>query len=543
VLILNVIQGPDKGRRFELPDNEPQLIGRSSEALPLTDTTISRRHAELTPDEGQWLINDLSSSNGTYVNGRRIVEQTLLKPGDQIRTGATIFVYGRPSEAQTSAKAVRVLGEDRLDFAVEKTVSSGEESIIMAVPEPAQAAARHLKILYDVMALIGSEIERQPLLTRVMDAIFEHFKADRGFILMRDAAGRPEPVVVRHRRQPRTEDEQRISVSRTIVQHVMSHSQGVLSSNAMTDTRFAGGDSVKAYGIRSAICVPIIHREKMYGVIYIDSKMANYTFTEDQLRLLTAIGMQTGLALANADLYQQQLQRARLAAVGETVASLSHSIRNILQAMRGGAEVIELGLRKKDLTVVTSGWDVLSRNLDRIFDMTMNMLTFSKHRKPEFSMVILPALLAEIATLFRPQCERRGVELRTELDETMPPIPADSSGVHQAVMNLLTNALDAVDLHTGVITIRCRYDEATHEATIDIADNGPGMDADTRAQIFTPFYSTKGLRGTGLGLAVTKKVIEEHGGKISVQTEPGRGTTFTLHLSTETRADPSATHA
>ena len=90
MLVLSVIQGPDKGRTYELPANEPQLIGRSSEALPSTDTTMSRRHAELTPDDGEWFIRDLSSQNGTYVNGVKIAERTRLRVGDQVRTGSTL---------------------------------------------------------------------------------------------------------------------------------------------------------------------------------------------------------------------------------------------------------------------------------------------------------------------------------------------------------------------------------------------------------------------------------------------------------------------
>ena len=95
MLILTVIQGPDKGRRFELPDNEPQMIGRSSESLPLTDRSISRRHAELTPDDGSWFINDLHSANGSFVNGVRVNGRRLLQQGDQIRIGTTLFLYGR----------------------------------------------------------------------------------------------------------------------------------------------------------------------------------------------------------------------------------------------------------------------------------------------------------------------------------------------------------------------------------------------------------------------------------------------------------------
>jgi signal transduction histidine kinase len=539
MLVLNVIQGPDKGRRFELPDTEPQLIGRSSEALPLTDSTISRRHAELTPDEGKWYINDLNSANGTFVNGQRITDLTLLRSGDQIRTGSTLMVFGRVS--LLSAKPIRVLGPDVIDSAVEAAVPARDDSVITASPDPSAAAQLHLKIIYECMQLVGSIFDKQLLLERVTDLVFEQFEPDRGFILLRDTPeDRLEPFVVRYRRPPKP-GEEKISVSRTIVQHVLTQSQGVLSSNAMVDKRFSAGESVHAFGIHSAICVPIKFRERVFGVIYIDSKVANLTFSPEQLRLMIAIGAMTGMALANAELYQSGVSRARLAAVGETVASLSHSIRNILQALRGGGEVVELGLRKKDLNLVSNGWDILSRNLDRIFELTMNMLAFSKQRKPEFEMVDVAKLLQEIAELMHPQCDKRNVALITEFDPDMPQIPADPSGLHQAVMNLLSNALDAVEPGGGVITLRCEYLPRTHEAIISVADNGPGLDAESRAKIFSPFYSTKGLRGTGLGLAVTRKIVQEHGGKIDVHSAPQQGATFTLTFSSEWGHDPSAT--
>ncbi|MEX2671460.1 MAG: ATP-binding protein [Phycisphaeraceae bacterium] len=540
MLVLNIIQGPDKGRQFELPDDEPQLIGRSSEALPLTDPTISRRHAELTPDDGNWVVHDLSSANGTYVNGTRIMKPTVLRAGDQVRTGSTLFVFGRTPAV--AAKPVRVLAAGRIDASVEATVSSNDDSLIMASPEPSAAAAGHLKILYDLMQLIGSIFDRQLLLERVMDLVFEHFAPDRGFVLLGGPEDlKPEPVVVRYRMAQPTEEDSRFTVSRTIVQHVMTRVEGVLSSNAMSDRRFSAGESIQAYGIRSAICVPLKFRERIFGVIYIDSKIANYTFTEDQLRLMTAIGAQTGLALANADLYQQGLAQARLAAVGETVASLSHSIRNMLQALRGGAEVVELGLRKKDLECVSSGWEVLSRNLDRIFDLTMNMLAFSKQRKPEFDNVDLAELVKEVSELMRPQFEKRNVKLITNCHPELPMVPADVNGLHQVIVNLLGNALDAVEPEDGCVTLECSFDEGRQRATILVSDNGEGIEEENLKQVFTPFYSTKGLRGTGLGLAVAKKIIQEHGGAIDMKSETGQGTRFTITLSAQNRIDPAAT--
>ncbi len=544
MLILNILQGPDRGRRFELPDTEPQIIGRSSEALPLNDMTISRRHAELTPDDGHWYINDQKSANGTFVNGVRISKPTLLRSGDQIRVGSTLLVFGRMGGRRSTDHPVRVMRSDEMDSAVERTVPSNEDSVIMAVPDPTADAARQLTVLYQLMQLVGSNFDRTVLLDRVMDLVFDNFEADRGFILlMDDEEERPDPAVVRYRRKPRDEEDRRIMASRTIVQHVIHESEGVLSSNAMSDKRFSSGDSVQAYGIRSVICVPIKFHDKIYGVLHIDSQIANYTFTEDQLHLMTAIGALTGMALSNAELYQQGLMNVRLAAVGETVASLSHSIKNILQGMRGGAEVVEMGFSREDMNLLTNGWAVLSRNLDRIYELTMNMLAYSKQRKPEMEMVQLKTLLSDMEDLIQPQCDRRDIALITECEGDMPPIPADPGGLHQAIVNLLNNAMDAVDPGQGVVTLRCEYDPIRHIARIIVSDNGTGIDAETRRQIFQPFYSTKGQRGTGLGLAVTRKVIEEHGGRIAVESEPGEGTTFTIQLPTETRRDPSATSA
>ncbi len=538
MLILTVFQGPDKGRRFELPDNEPQVIGRSSEALPLTDQSISRRHAELTPDNGRWLINDQESSNGTFVNGQRVTRRRLLHPGDQIRTGQTLMLFGQEAAAARQ-HGVRVARSGEMDVAVTSTVASNEDSMILAVPEPSEAAAVQLKVIYELTQLIGSTLEQQELLERVMDLIFEYFQADRGFVLlMGENREKPDPAVVRHRVKPKRKQESQITVSKTIVQHVVSKGEGVLSANAMTDKRFSSGDSVQNYAIRSAMCVPIKFKDRLFGVIHVDSQIANFTYTEDQLRLLTAIGMQTGLALANATLYAERLQRERLAAVGQTVASLSHSIKNILQGMRGGADVVDLGLKKDNMKVVRSGWEIVSRNLERIYGLTMNMLAYSKQRMPEMELTNLSKLLEEVVALVQQQYDNREVALIVDFDQDMPPIPVDPAGVHQAVLNLLHNALDAVPMKIGAVSMRSEYDAEGQRARIHVIDNGPGIDPENRRRLFEPFYSTKGQRGTGLGLVVTKKIVEEHGGTIDVHSVPSQGTTITLNFSLNPPAAP-----
>ncbi len=528
-MVLSALKGPDQGRRFEVPDNEPQQIGRSSESLPLTDRTISRRHAELTPDNGDWYINDLHSANGTYVNGVLVTEPRRLHVGDQIRVGMSLLLFGdEPYEASTS---VRMVGRSEIDISVEYTAMSSDESMIMAVPDPAAAAQFQLDVVYELTALIGSATDRQELLEKVMDVIFGYFKADRGFILLQDDTEHdPKPIVVRHRKRSEGKQVSESTISRTIVRYVTRKGIGVLSANAMNDVRFASGDSVQSYGIRSAMCAPIRYKDRMFGVIHLDSQVKNYTHTEDQLQLLTAIGVHTGLALANAHLYDQRLRQERLAGVGQTVASLSHSIKNILQGMRGGADVVDLGLKKNSMAVVHNGWQIVARNQQRIYELAMNMLAYSAQRQPELEMVNLPQLLDEAVLLIQKQFDTKKVAMITDFAADLPPIPVDSSGIHQAVLNLLSNGLDAVEPETGAVTLRCEFDTDRQQVLIRVMDNGAGMTEANQQRLFEPFYSTKGYRGTGLGLVVTRKIIAEHDGTVQVESKPGEGTMFLISL-------------
>jgi signal transduction histidine kinase len=245
----------------------------------------------------------------------------------------------------------------------------------------------------------------------------------------------------------------------------------------------------------------------------------------------------------NARLLDQRMQEERLAAVGSAVASLSHSIKNILQGMRGGSDVVELGLRKNSMDVMVKGWDIVRRNQEKIYQLTLNMLQFSKQRQPELSMEHLLPMFKDLAGLVQSQFDAKGVALITDVEPDLPPVPIELSGIHQAVLNLLQNALDACEPDTGVVTLACRFDELDQEVRIIVRDNGIGMSRATQRELFQPFRSTKGYGGTGLGLVVTRKIVQEHGGEIAVQSKLKQGTTFTISLPTEYDREPAATHS
>ena len=564
------------------------MVGRESRNLPLTDNTVSRRHAELKPEDGEWQLFDLGSANGTYINGQRVYNPYKLKVGDQIRVGRTLLVFGaQPGVTRTSSGAVSLAGEEAgMDSAIMHTVSSNDDSMVLAVPDPAAAALGNLKILYQLGASLGSSFGTDQVLEVVMDLVFEHVKADRGIILFRDEDESQEliPKVVRRRdddkddarpdaKNPKTSKgkspadkpaapkpaEEKIHASRTIINHVLSTGEGVLSSNAMADRRFSKGKSVHNLGIRSALCVPIKQRrlnvkaqaspdqssDEIIGVIYIDSSVKNYTYSPDQLRLLTFIGLQAGMAVQNATLYQQQLQAERLAAIGETTAALSHSIKNILQALRGGADVVEMGLNAANVPQATKGWRIVDRNLEKIYNLTMNLLAYSRPREPKLEMINPKVLIGECVELIASAANERGIMVVADVDADQPPVPMDPDGMHQVLMNLLSNALDAVDPQSGgLIRVVCRFDTENNQTVLEVIDTGAGIPSSMMKHMFQLFHSTKGNRGTGIGLAVAKKIVNEHDGSITVKSEAGKGTTFTIRLPVYQAeiADPSHTH-
>jgi signal transduction histidine kinase len=584
--VLRVIQGPDKGRLFELPDTLAQLLGRSSEALALSDNTVSRRHAELTPDGGVWFVRDLGSQNGTFVNGVRVEGRVPLRAGDQLRIGLTLMSFGTSAEPPLRTSPVRLAGPERVSTSIERAIASSEDSVILAleldapVPGPGSGAGvgpggtvggtvfggvagGSLRALYKVTTLISALPERQALLEGVLDIAFSEIGPERGCVVLIEHGEQRAAVarVAGKGAEPRQRSgpdgpAPRMDVPRTILQHALEKSEGVLSTNAMADPRFRKGDSVQRLSVRSAMCAPIRSGQRTLGAIYLDSSAGAGQFTAERLQLLNAIGQQTGLALVHDELLEQRLSTERLATMGQTVAMLSHSIKNILQGLRGGADVVEMGLKKDDLKLARGGWPIVKRNLDRIIGLTMNMLAYSRPRALDLELTSVPALLDDCAQLMGDLCKLRGVALILDADPEMPPVPLDAALIHQAVMNLLSNAVEAVDARTGAVTASAsftpepgqeRKDSAGGAArgrvTISVSDNGPGITPEHQRRVFEPFFTTKGIRGTGLGLVVTRRIVEQHGGTIRVVSEPGKGALLEVVIPVDPASgiDPSAT--
>jgi signal transduction histidine kinase len=256
---------------------------------------------------------------------------------------------------------------------------------------------------------------------------------------------------------------------------------------------------------------------------------------------MVAIGHQAGLAIENTIFYNDKIQAERLAAVGQTIATLSHHIKNILQGIRGGSYLIDLGLNDKDDSIVRRGWTIVEKNQTKIYNLVMDMLSFSKDREPALEPADLNETVGDVVELMQSRAAELGVGLSWQPSPDLPRVMIDAEGIHRAVLNIVTNAIDAGEgAQNACVAVKTEWDPEGALARIAISDNGVGIDETDIPSMFQIFSSSKGARGTGLGLPVSQKIVREHGGKISVTSRPGLGATFVIELPMTRRVDPKA---
>jgi signal transduction histidine kinase len=217
--------------------------------------------------------------------------------------------------------------------------------------------------------------------------------------------------------------------------------------------------------------------------------------------------------------------------VGQTIAMLSHHIKNILQGIRGGSYVVELGLEQHDEANIRKGWSMVDRNLNKISTMVLDMLTFSKEREPDPVPSDVNKVVGEVVELVAAKAGEQKVSVEWLPGENIPILAFDPEGIHRAVLNIAGNAVDACeDREGGIVTVRTEHLPAESLVRITVEDNGVGIPPEDLDRIFTIFVSGKGSRGTGLGLSVSRKILQEHGGNISVSSTVGQGSRFSLEF-------------
>ena len=236
------------------------------------------------------------------------------------------------------------------------------------------------------------------------------------------------------------------------------------------------------------------------------------------------------------DLQNQLMQSQRYAAIGQVFTGIQHSMKNMLNACKGGAYMVRTGLAKDKRKMLVEGWEIVEEGINSLTGMSLDMLKYVKEWKPKLTRVDLAEVVAEIFRVIKPTAADKGVQFRLALPDKIPTVLCDARMIHSAALDIVSNALDAClwkdyeKDEVPEVVIGVHQSRDGQEAVIEVTDNGCGMTDEVKANIFTPFFSTKSKAGTGLGLSITSRMIGVHGGKIDVESTPDVGTVFRIVL-------------
>ena len=535
---LLVKQGEYAGQRMEL-SGQKQTIGRSKQCdIRLPDSSVSRNHAVIyAKTDGAFAIEDVGSTYGTFFNGKKLKKATLTQK-TSLQFGAVLVEFYIDDAEHADPSRREVPSVDTADLPENYTIlhvlseQDAKSGIISdqedpdALNEKLHVLEKRLNTAYEISAIISSTYELSELFKKIFRSIFDTIKVERvSILLVNEDTGE----LIHQASMDLNEGEEEALYSSTIVKKVIKNGQSLLLRNAQTAAEFDTSHSIFAYNIRSAMCVPLRTREKIIGVINVDASGESF-FTQEDLQLLTLIGNQAGVVIQNARLIEENIKAERLAAVGQTVASLAHCIKNILQGIKGGSSLVDEGLNTGNSDMLGMAWTLVKSSQQRISELVLNMLDYSKERKPAYHRADLHDHMQNIFELMRDRAKEKNVSVEFVYNCEKMKVECDSMGIYRATLNLMTNAIDAVEKSQGNVMLHVSPSQNQEYLLIKVSDDGTGIPPEVKDKLFEAFHSTKDSKGTGLGLAVSKKIVTEHKGDIIVDTKLGEGTTFTIKL-------------
>lgn len=512
-------------------------IGRHrTNDVVLHDAAVSRFHAEIERRGDEYFVRDLDSKNGVFVNDNLVLEWKLANR-DRLLIGNTVikfYVLGRDEDTATEDGVCVVKEEsDSESLTVDKKLEMREGHKILsdidALAEGELADLRsRLHAHLQLSEVLVTSIHLPDLLDRTMMMIHEQIPYQRGVLMLYDPdVDTLVPQVVKNFSLNKKGEE--IAVSQTIINTCLKERSGVICSDARRDARFAQADSVQNYDLRSVLCVPLLGRDRDLGVIHLDSSITNIAYREEDLTFLMAIANETSLALENFMLREGNLRNEKMATVGRTISGLSHYIKNILLISQGSSLVFEKAIQEGDLEELREAWTLLKDNNEKLTKLVQDMLHYAKGKPTEFHLANANTLIKQIADQVKMKLEAEKITLSVQPDDRLHNSWLDTEGVYRCVLNLLINAIEALEERKegGEISIVTELLDDTKFAVV-VQDNGIGITPEAMEHVYDPFYTTKGYKGTGLGLALTRKIVLENGGKIECQSEPDYGTSFVL---------------
>ncbi len=304
---------------------------------------------------------------------------------------------------------------------------------------------------------------------------------------------------------------------------------GEVPPNLMAEVQKAVEEG-KPSVLKSRMYLPLIARNNVMGVACLERAAGEPVFSPQEVETGFDLASEFSGALKNILLFEENIKMERLAAVGQAMGMVVHEIKNIMQLARFSDEMTRMGINEKNEKFLTTGLAKMSKTLKEMDGFIWEMLSLTKDYQLEPEKVDLPAILAELQDDLAERAEAHHIKIDFKADPGFPGVEGDGRSLYRALLNLVKNAFEAFQVkNDACVRIRARIkDDERYELVVE--DNASGMSEEVKAKLFEAFFSTKGKRGTGLGLMVVARTAKMHQGVVNVESQPGVGTKFILTL-------------
>jgi signal transduction histidine kinase/pSer/pThr/pTyr-binding forkhead associated (FHA) protein len=516
-------------------------VGRApSNTIELSHGGVSRVHARISHENGQHILTDLDSRNGTFVNNKRI-NQAALNHNDKIFFGNRGFIFlTKPAELAHAPS--------NIDFDGEDTVTISEEEIELSElfansanvaahnflePSPskkiqAQQAHKRLSLLYQLSESLRTAKDADEILDKGLELIFKALPpAGRAAAMLKsETTGSLEVRAVRYRDQK--PDECVIPVSRPVIDRVVKDQVAVVSGNVAADSRFNDSESIVIQNIESFICVPLVIGKNVMGAIHIDTKDYDNPFVQNDMEFTAAVSNELALSIENCRLQKEAIKNEKMVAIGMTITNLAHNIKNLVTMNANTVDMMDVHLKTIKDENLQKNWHFVSQGLERIASLTADMLEYTQNDPVDLKPIDINAIILSECEMFKENLVSEDIELELDLAPKLPTWKINEFRLQRALLNLIVNAKDALRGKKGGCIKISTVMEDNQRLVIRVSDNGCGIYKDKLKKIFELFYTSKGMDGSGLGLSIVQKFVESQGGKVSVVSQIDVGSTFSM---------------
>lgn len=535
--LVKITGGAMKGAEFTVAKPE-FTMGRSAESdFHIHDNLISRIHCKLSVEDGKWFIEDLNSTNGTWLVGQKVTQKVFLPFRTPARIGKTVFeLLERSVGEQTAIYKMPDIGA-AISCRIRPETLVQEDRPAANEPRVIRDENKRLAAVYKFQNIISSVLEEKELYPKILSAVCSVTPADRAYLLLFDMESSEfVPRVARSSAGP-LRDIDPGDINKMIITFVRENREAVLSIDERPEFALNKGRP----GCKTSVmCVPMLGKQQLNGMLYLVMCSPSEKYTEDDLRLLTVIGHTSGMAIEHNKMLEFNVRNERLVATGTTAASLSHYIKNILAGLDGSLNLLRMGIDENDMKLADESWQILSKNHRRLGNVVLDLLNLASEQKPNFAVHDVNEIIKDVHDLWKDQLASENIRLALNEETKGVPLFAelDAKGVHRILLNLVINGEHALlskqtsleEKFDGIIYIGACFNDNKDYVIVTVSDNGVGLEQSETKKIFDLFISSKGNAGTGLGLAVCKRIVESHGGSITVTAEKGKGCTFAFSL-------------